>query len=96
MNASTLKEDKVKMLQNPDLFLTMVVVGKNLRKDKPKDVLHHWQSLHVRNLSSNSLNHKPFLINRRLNYTPPNFILLLLRYSELLFLLVLLRTIGTS
>ena len=27
-------------------------------------------------------------------YTPPNFILLLLRYSEFLFLLVLLGTIG--
>ena len=39
------------------------------------------------NLSSNNL-------NPRLNYAPPNFTLLLLRYSELLFLLVLLGIIG--
>ena len=51
-------------------------------------------ALSSENLSSNKLNRKPFLIKRRLNYTPPNFILLLLRYSELLFLLVLLGTIG--
>ena len=48
----------------------------------------------LQNLSWNNLNRKPFLINRRLNYTPPNFILLPLRYSEFLLLLVLLGTIG--
>ena len=35
-------------------------------------------------------------MNRILNYTIPNFILLLLRNSELLFLLVLLGTIDVQ